>query len=90
MLELELLVLKKQTNPSFEAHRKISRGLWEKAKKKKSSQMSGLRHLLQYAFQILIRMRLVWRGVVEGVLAVTAAKAGWIKGWQRCVGDVRV
>lgn len=38
MLELELLVLKKQTNPSFEAHRKISRGLWGKKKEKKKRQ----------------------------------------------------
>lgn len=54
MLELELSVLKKQTNPSFEAHRKISRGLWEKGGKKKKKtrgQMSGLQHPLRYAFQ---------------------------------------
>lgn len=34
MLELELSGLKKQTNPGFEAQRKISRGLWEEGGKK--------------------------------------------------------
>lgn len=45
--------------------------------------MLGLQHPLQSALQIMNRTCLVCAGVVEGVLAGTAAKAGWIKG---CVG----